>query len=295
MAAEQQRTRVGLQLPQAGPNAQRQFVTEFVQHARAAGIRSFWVGEHIVMGDFRHRAKTHELFLEPLVLLAFIAGADPDVELGTSVLVVPYRNPLVLLKGLSTLAHLTGRRVIVGVGAGWAEEEFDAVGAAFHRRGHATDEFCEIFHRLRNQGEDSECWRIGPISYRGRGFQPLPSPLTELWVGGNSIAARRRAARFGSGWQPTGLAPDEVRAGMDEVRAFCEAHGRDPAEVVSGLRLRVRVTPEAARDELPALFAAYREAGVTDFLCEVNTRDRGYTLEAIPRLVESFKLAAIDV
>ena len=295
MAAQQQRTRVGLQLPQAGPNAQRQFVTEFLQHARAAGIRSFWVGEHIVMGDYRHRAKTQELFLEPLVLLAFVAGSDPEVELGTSVLVVPYRNPLVLLKGLSTLAHLTGRRLIVGVGAGWAEEEFDTVGAAFHRRGRVTDEFCEIFHRLRDQGQDGEGWRVGTISYRGRGFQPLPSPLTELWVGGNSAAARRRAARFGSGWQPTGLSPDATRAGIDEVRTLCEAQGRDPAEVCSGVRLRVRVTPQAARDELPALFAAYREAGVTDFLCEVNTRERGYTLEAISHLVESFRRAGIDV
>lgn len=287
--------RIGLQLPQAGPNAEQAFVAEFVRHARRAGIRAFWVGEHIVMGAYQHRAKAHELFLDPLVLLAFVAGMDPDVELGTSVLVAPYRDPLVSLKGLCTLAHLTGRRLIVGVGAGWAEDEFRTLGVDFHRRGRLTDEFCEVFHRLRQQDGDSEGWQIGRATYRGSGFQPLPSPLTELWVGGNSAAARRRAARYGSGWQPTGLAPDAVRAGMDEIRALCEAAGRDPGEITAGLRLRVRVTPETERTELPALFAAYREAGVTDFLCEVNTRDRGYTLDAIPRLVASFRLAGIEV
>ncbi|MFN8556804.1 MAG: LLM class flavin-dependent oxidoreductase [Dehalococcoidia bacterium] len=122
MQQTQRPIRVGLGTPQAGPNATAEFIRDFVTQARSCGIGAFWVGEHIVMGNFRHRAKVTETFLDPLALLAFIAGMDGQVELGTSVLVVPYRNPLVLLKGICTIAHLTGRRFTIGVGAGWAEE-----------------------------------------------------------------------------------------------------------------------------------------------------------------------------
>ena len=293
MAGDQRPVRAGLQIPQAGPNADGPFVTDFVAHARQVGVRSFWVGEHIVMGGFSHRAKVTETFLDPLVALAYLAGMNRDVELGTSVLVVPYRNPLVLLKGLCTIAHLTQQRLIVGVGAGWAEEEFNTLGSDFHRRGRTTDEFCEMFLRLRD--EDEGGWQVGRFTYSGRGFEPRPTPLTELWIGGNSAAARRRAARYATGWQPTGQAPDVVREGIDEVRRQAATFGRDPEAISLGIRLRVRVTPENHRDELPNLFEAYQEAGVTDFLCEVNTRDRGYTLEAITHAVEAFRRAGVTV
>ncbi len=125
--------------------------------------------------------------------------------------------------------------------------------------------------------------------------EPRPTALTELWVGGNSAAARRRAARYGTGWQPTGQPPDAVRDGIVDVRQQAEALGRDPRAIELGIRLRVRVTPESYRDELPNLFEAYRAAGVTDFLCEVNTRDKEYTLEAVTHLIEAFRRAGVTV
>ena len=84
--------RLGLQVPQAGPNALARFVKAYVHHAHAAGFTRFWVGDHILMGGFVHRAKEHETFLEPLVLLSYIAGRLDNIDLGSSILGVPYRN-----------------------------------------------------------------------------------------------------------------------------------------------------------------------------------------------------------
>jgi alkanesulfonate monooxygenase SsuD/methylene tetrahydromethanopterin reductase-like flavin-dependent oxidoreductase (luciferase family) len=283
--------RFGLQMPQAGPNADRTFLAQFIRHAAQSGIRAFWVGDHIVLGGYQHRAKEQEVFLDPLVLLAYAAALDPDIELGTSVLVAPYRNAFALLKGLCSLSHLMQRRLVLGVGAGWAEQEFDVVGADFRRRGHTTDQFCEVFDRLSARPE--QAWQVGPYRYSGGGFHPLPAPTMELWVGGNSLPARRRAARYATGWQPTGLDPDAVAEGMAEVRRLAEAGGRDPGEIVSAVRLRLRILPETYRTVIPSLLDQYLDAGVTDFLVELNSRDRDYTLTAIERLAECLELLGV--
>jgi probable F420-dependent oxidoreductase len=283
--------RIGLQIPQAGPNASADFVTQYVRQAQRLGINTFWVGDHILMGGFKHRAKVDENFLEPLVLLGFVAGFNSAAELGTSVLVVPYRNLFVLAKGLATVAHLIRGRLKVGIGAGWAEEEFTALGRDFHQRGKAADQFCEIFHRLRTQPD--EPWSVGPYTYQGGGFAPSLPARAELWVGGNSPAARRRAARWGDAWQPTGLAPDAVHAGMDDVRALCEATGRDPDTVTSGIRIRVRLRTPEQRKGLETTLSAYIEAGVTDLLLELNTREQSYALQAIEEVGGTCKAMGI--
>jgi probable F420-dependent oxidoreductase len=281
--------RLGLQAPQAGPNAAAGFVKDFVRRAHAGGFRMFWVGDHILMGGFNHRAKEHEIFLEPLVLLSYIAGELDDVELGTSVLIAPYRNAFSVMKSIATLAHLTQHRLAIGVGAGWAEHEFDALGAPFRARGRLTNEFCQLFTKLRDAPD--EAWEVGPYIYRGGGFEPRLDAHSRLWVGGNSSAARRRAARWGDGWQPTGLTVEDMRTGIAELRAYCQEAGRDVSELEIGLRLRIRPTPEASPHYIGDLLGPYTDAGVRDFLLEINTRDRQRALDSIDRVVASAQLA----
>lgn len=283
--------RLGLQAPQAGPNATAGFVKDFVHRAHAGGVTRFWVGDHILMGGFSHRAKEHETFLEPLVLLSYIAGGLDDIELGTSILVVPYRNAFSLMKGLATLAHMTQQRLAVGIGAGWAEHEFDALGVPFRARGRLTDEFCELFAKLRDAPD--EAWRVGPHVYNGGGFEPRLNARTNLWVGGNSAAARRRAARWGDAWQPTGLTVEAMRAGIAGLKAVCQEVERDFSEIQIGLRLRIRPTPEAPPHYIGDLLGPYIDAGVSDFLLEINTRDRQRALESIDRVVASAQLATL--
>lgn len=283
--------RLGLQVPQAGPNAVAGFVKDFVRRAHTGGIRMFWVGDHILMGGFQHRAKEHETFLEPLVLLSYLAGEWDDIELGTSVLVVPYRNAFSLAKGIATLAHLTQNRFAVGVGAGWAEHEFDALGVPFRKRGRHTDEFCQLLSKLRDTPD--ETWQVGAYSYHGNGFEPRLDARTSLWIGGNSPAARRRTARWGDAWQPTGLSVDAMQEGIAELRGFCQESGRDFSALKIGLRLRIRPTPEAPADYIGDLLGPYIDAGVRDFLLEINTRDRQRALESIDRVVVSAQLAKL--
>jgi len=283
--------RLGLQAPQAGPNAVAHFVKDFVRRAHAGGFRMFWVGDHILMGGFNHRAKEHETFLEPLVLLSYIAGELDDVELGTSVMIAPYRNALSVMKSIATLAHLTQQRLSIGIGAGWAEHEFNALGAPFHERGRLTNEFCQLFAKLRDTPD--ETWEVGPYRYGGGGFEPRLEANANLLIGGNSSAARQRAARWGDGWQPTGLTVEEMRIGIAELRTFCQKAEREFSEVEIGLRLRIRPTPEASPHYIGDLLGPYIDAGVRDFLLEINTRDRQRALESIERVVASARLASL--
>jgi len=283
--------RLGLQVPQAGPNAVAGFVKDFVRRAHAGGFTMFWVGDHILMGGFNHRAKEDETFLEPLVLLSYIAGELDGIELGTSVLVVPYRNAFSLAKSIATLAHLTRQRLAVGIGAGWAEHEFDALGAPFRARGRQTDEFCELFARLRDTPE--EPWKVGPYDYGGSGFEPRLDARTSIWVGGNSAAARRRAARWGNAWQPTGLSVEAMGEGIAELREHCQREERDFAEIEIGLRLRIRPTPDASPHYIGDLLGPYIDAGVRDFLLEINTRERQRALDSIDRVAASARLASL--
>ncbi len=281
--------RLGLQVPQAGPNAFASFVKDFVHHAHSAGFTKFWVGDHILMGGFAHRAKEHETFLEPLVLLSYIAGKLDNIELGTSILVVPYRNAFSLLKSITTLAHLTQHSLAVGIGAGWAEHEFDALGVPFRSRGQFTDEFCELFTKLRDTPD--EAWSVGQYEYSGSGFEPRLNACTNIWVGGNSKAARRRTARWGDAWQPTGLTVNAMREGITELGQLCMEAERDPAQIEIGLRLRIRPTPDASPQYIGDLLGPYIDLGVTDFLLEINTRERQRALDSIDRVVASAQMA----
>jgi alkanesulfonate monooxygenase SsuD/methylene tetrahydromethanopterin reductase-like flavin-dependent oxidoreductase (luciferase family) len=285
--------RLGLQIPQAGPNAAADFVKTFVRRGRDCGFRKFWVGDHILMGGFNHRAKENETFLEPLVLLAYVLGQFDDIDLGTSVLVVPYRNAFSLAKGIATLAHLSQKDIAVGIGPGWAEHEFHAVGSPFHERGALADEFCRLFMNLRTAPD--EAWQVGPYSYGGSGFEPRLSARTQLWVGGNSAAARRRVVRWGDAWQPTGLGVEAMREGIADLRQLCDQSGRDFSQVATGLRLRVRPTPDAPANYVGDLLGPYVEAGVCDFLLEINTRDRQRALDSIDRLAASARLAGFFI
>lgn len=280
---------IGLQIPQAGPNAVAKFVKTFVRHGRDCGFRKFWVGDHILMGGFNHRAREDETFLEPLVLLAYVQGEFDDIELGTSILVVPYRNAFALTKSIATLAHLSNRNLAVGIGAGWAEREFEAVGSSFRERGKSADEFCQVFTNLRSNPD--EAWQVGPYGYSGRGFEPRLSARTQLWVGGNSAAARRRTAKWGDAWQPTGLSVEQMKDGITHLKQLCDLNRRDFSQLVMGLRLRVRPTPDASPHYVGDLLAPYVELGVRDFLLEINTRERQRALDSIDRLAASSRLA----
>ena len=239
--------RYGFYLPTRGQTASPEALETLATRAEEWGFSSVMIADHIVFpvtikskypytvsGAFPGQGDA----LEQLSLMAFVAGKTRSLRLISSVMILPYRNPVVTAKMLATIDVLSRGRVTVGVGVGWLREEFEALGAPdFDRRGAVSDEYLRIFKAL---------WTQDPASYHGEFYRfdsvrclphPVQKPHPPIWVGGHSKAALRRVARLGDGWHPVGanpavpLRPPELRARLDDLRRLTEAEGRDPSKL----------------------------------------------------------------
>ena len=230
------------------------------------------------MGHVRERIGSRPYY-EPLTLLAYVAARTSRVRLGTSVLVLPYHNPIRLAKAAATLDVLSGGRLILGVGVGAIEQEMEAMGTAFKERGRFSDEAIAAMRALWIEAEPrfDGVWS----RFAGMPFSPKPvqRPSIPVVIGGVSPAAIRRAARLGDGWQPLGLAPEALRAGMARLREEARAHGRAAAAIPVSLALNLG-TGRAGRATLgtePAEIArnarAYADVGLDALLVSTVTTD----------------------
>jgi probable F420-dependent oxidoreductase len=242
--------------------------------AERLGFDSVWVHDHVVMPSNVRSTylynqtgaspfRVDQYIYDPLAVMAAIGAQTSRVGIGTSVLIVPYRNPLVLAKTLSTIDRISHGRVILGIGVGWMEEEFQALGIGdqYAHRGTVTDEYIAVCIDLWTQD--------GPSSFRGRwvdydgvGALPLPvqRPHIPIWVGGKTPAAIRRVARYGSGYHTVASSPEQVAAEVAAVHAEMEKVGRDPAELVVSM-LWAFLGAEGAEQIIDAV-GRYAEAGL---------------------------------
>jgi probable F420-dependent oxidoreductase len=193
--------------------------------AETLGFDAVFVNDHIIV-DGSPRAAAWTNTYDPLIALSFIAAHTSRIRLGTSVLIMPYRNPIATAKMLASLDQMSGGRVIAGVGVGWNEAEFNALGVPFHERGARTDEYLRLWQA---------CWAPGEVSFAGQFFafanmhvspKPLQQPHPPIWIGGSSRAALRRAAAFAQIWQPTPTPLTELRQRQAYLRQACEQIGR---------------------------------------------------------------------
>src|SRR5881409_2101359 len=237
----------GFYLPTRGQTTTPDDVDTLVQRGEAYGFHSVMIADHIVFPtDIQSRYPYtvsgafpgHGDAMEQLTLMAFVAAKTTALRLVTSVMILPYRNPVLTAKMLATIDVLSRGRVTVGVGVGWLREEFQALGAPdFDRRGGVSDEYIRIMKTL---------WTECPASFAGEFYRfeairclpaPVQKPHPPIWVGGHSKAALRRVARLGDGWHPVGanpavpLRPLELAASLDELRRLTEAEGRDPSRL----------------------------------------------------------------
>jgi probable F420-dependent oxidoreductase len=221
----------GICIPHYGKVLDVRKIIENVQYAEQMGFDSVWVTDHIIV------PKTMDLIyrdnmLEPVTLLSHLAGLVPRVKLGTSVLILPYRNPVVLAKMLATIDQLSGGRLIVGVGGGWMTEEFAALGTPYAEQRQVSDECLRVMR---------ETWTKDTVSFYGQytSFQemkvsPLPAQKhLPIWVGGVSPRARRRAAEFGDGWHATNLTPEAMTEGVQHLKKLWTKNGRGGEPVIS--------------------------------------------------------------
>ena len=286
-------TTFGTSMPSRGDMASPENLRTLAQRAESLGFDSVWVSDHIILprkvdsfypyaADGVATFQPDEDYYEPLAALNFLAGCTQKIRLGTHVLILPYRNPVVTAKMLSTLDVLSGGRVILGAGVGWMEEEFQALGLdTYAQRGAVTDEYIQLFKELWTKDEPEFQGEHYQLS--GMGFMPKPvqKPHPPIWIGGHTNPAIRRAAEYGDGWMPIGLRPpailepEELAEKIARLRRLTVRAGR-PEDAVS-LCFSTGVTfddsPGATRrmmsgraEQIATDLRQYQDLGVRNFI-----------------------------
>ena len=253
--------RYGVAIPHANRFATSPALDRMAALVEQLGFDSLWVSDHIIVPE--GSSYIPEQMLEPLAALSYVAARTTHVALGVSVLVIPYRDPVFTAKYLSSLDVLSGGRLVLGVGAGWLKEEFDALGASYDQRGAQTDEYLEVIRNL---------WETETSSFDGKwkhyeNMRMFPKTATErrgtipIWVGGNTAPSIRRAARLGDGWHPINLTPLELAEGVDRVSERVRRRRTDPrADLPSPHAPRRRAGYRSARPHRLTRGAGLRRA-----------------------------------
>jgi probable F420-dependent oxidoreductase len=236
--------KIGVWIPNCRHLATPQIIRSAAVRAEQLGYDSVWVSDHVVV-PHANVANFGETVFDPLVTLGVIAGATARVQLGTTVLIVPYRNPVVTAKMVSSLDALSGGRVVLGIGAGWVAAESAALGVPFGERGAMTDEYLDAMRELWTSPAPSFSGKY--TQFGGLHFEPRPvqKPHPPIWVGGHSPAALRRAVRIGATWHPINRPPAELRAGRAELARLSGLSGRSSPPGIT-LRNDVRVLKPGA-------------------------------------------------
>ncbi len=223
--------RLGVNVPNFGPGTDPDLLRRWALTAEGLGFDLLMISDHIaVTPDVAEQYPAP--FYEPFTTLAWLAGVTRRIRLGTTVLILPYRHPLLTARMAANLNDLSGGRLVLGVGAGWARQEFDALGVPFRDRGRLTD-----LHLLaiRAAWADGEDYRAGQIP---------------VWVGGNSDAALRRAVRLGDAWHPLRFSPDWLTGALDRLKAIAGDLQRPQPALVPRIALRLTATPVTGDDRL---------------------------------------------
>jgi probable F420-dependent oxidoreductase len=239
----------GTVMPEHGTMSKPEPITVLATRAEQLGFSALEFGDHIIIPEKIESKYPYsstgeppnwEEWVEQITALSFLAGKTSKIKLVTSIMVLPYRNPLVAAKMLASLDYLSNGRLIVGVGSGWLEEEFRAldVGSFFGERGPVSEEIIQIF---------KEVWSKMSASFQGEHFsfpqvkffpKPVQKPFPPIWVGGESAPAMKRAARLGDAWYPIGSNPhhplrtiEQLGHAIRRLREYARTAGRKPSEV----------------------------------------------------------------
>jgi probable F420-dependent oxidoreductase len=295
----------GICIPHYGKPLDMAKILDTVRRAEELEFDSVWVTDHLLVPQTLEIIYRDHM-LEPLALLNYVAAITTRLKIGTSVIILPYRNPIVLAKMLATTDQLSAGRLIFGAAVGWMEPEFAALKAPFTERGAFSDECLRLIKTL---------WTQEKVSFAGRYFaftdmqaspRPLQQPHPPIWVGGNSPRARRRVAAFGDGWHATAMPLDELKAGIAEVRNRWERRGRTGEPVfsmripcsIAGVSREILHYPprRPGRESLSGSIAgiidqlgAYRELGIRHLALEMSTQSHEATRASLEAFASQIK------
>ena len=246
--------------------------------------------KHMLVGPYTHES----LFHEPLVLFGYLAAITERMDLVTGILILPQRQTALVAKQVAEVDLLSGGRMILGVGVGWNQVEFEVLGEDFHRRGRRTEEQLELLQRL---------WTEELVTFEGRfdtvrhaGINPRPEREIPIWFGGMSSPVLSRCGRYGSGWIPRDQFPDDHERNrddilwrLDRIRGHAREAGRDPGAIA--LCARTAVT-DGDLDAQLAMARSWEDAGATHV--SFNTMNAGLTspqqhIDAITNFIEGYR------
>ena len=232
-----------------GPGATAENLRGWARFAEDTGFHAAMISDHVtVTPDVAEQYPAP--FFDPFSTLAYLAGITERIELGTSVAILPYRSPLQTARVMANIDQFSQGRTILGVGVGWAKQEFDALGVPFERRGAITDEYLTAIRRLWTEDVVSVDGEFA--SFTDVSTEPRPVRIPPIWVGGSSRAAIRRAARHGTAWHPINAGLSWLREqGLPALRAEAEAHGAPVPGFAPRARFVITDTPLADHDRLP--------------------------------------------
>ena len=284
--------KIGLHIPQVGPAARHDVIGPFARGAEEAGFDSLWVFDHVVLQreqeskypyspDGKMGFNPQLDFLEPLTLLTYLSGITSRVDLGTSVLVVPMRHPVLHAKILATMDRLSGGRIILGAGVGWWRQEYEVLNVPFERRGKRMDEALQLMQSL---------WSDEWVDFRGEFYEavdwtsnPKPAPGgIRLWLGGESRQQLERVGKFADGWLATAKSIATLDNDLRIARDAAEKAGRDPSRILVAIEGAGAIGSDNGA-QMAEQLAALAARGVSHAICLVHPREVANAPDVIAR------------
>lgn len=296
----------GVNLINFGPSAKPENLRRWAELSEDWGYHLLMTSDHIaVTPDVRERYPAP--LYEPLSTLGWLAGVTRKIAIGSTVIILPYRNPLEVARAFANIDQLSGGRCILGVGAGWAQQEFELLGVPFNRRGAISDEYLAVIKQVWTQeysSFDGEFIRFKDVQ---NAPPPVQKPHPPIWVGGKSDGALRRAARLGDAWHPLRLTVQWLReTGIPRLAEIADREAKPMPEICPRITLRLtetkidedkRTAGEGSLDQIRADLAGLWELGCSHVLFDTFTGDVDATRnpEDAWRMYETLAEKALDL
>ncbi len=263
---------IGVAVRTMGPQSSREILLACVQAAERAGLADIWVQDHLAIPPDDAKGSGGR-YLDPLTTLAFLAASTSQIGLGTGVLNIPYRPALPTAKALATIQELSQGRLRFGIGVGWMDAEFRALGISRNQRGRLTDEGLALIR---------ECFENDEVESGGQKFLFLPRPeRPPIYVGGSGLHALERTVAYGDGWLPMGGDPEKLRVAIAELGELAAKAGRRLPEVKLLTSL-----PLEDREKSIDLLGKLKAVGVTSLIQSVRYNEASEFSASIDQLVD---------
>jgi probable F420-dependent oxidoreductase len=301
--------RLGFNIPNLGPAASPEGIAKVAKRAEDLGYDTVWVTERLLwpVNPQTPYAGTpdgslpeeYKIQLDPLDSLTYAAAQTSRIGLGTSVLDMPYYNPVMLARRLTTLDVLSGGRLRVGLGQGWSQDEFDAAGASMKTRSRRADEFLQVLHAV---------WKTDPSEFEGKHFglpksiiqpKPVQKPHPPVYLAAFSPRALKRIAELADGWNPVAIPAEAMKQMWEGVKGMAKEAGRDPNELEMVVRANLGITSEpitlnrfiftGSLDQIRGDIQSCREIGAAEIHFDTLFSPEGSSVDGYLKVAEQMR------